>query len=541
MTTTYATKHDNRPPDTRAASAPFDRTPGRASDTRSPSATAAMIDELVGGTPRAVDAAIQRRAAGAPVINHVHAAAAHGISGGGSGLPHQEQIQRAFGRHDVGQIQAHVGGAAAEGAAAMGAEAFATGHHVAFARSPDLHTAAHEAAHVIQQRAGVQLKGGVGEVGDTYERHADAVADAVVAGRSAESLLDTMSGGHGASGPVGGAVQHKLTIGGDAKKEFAEKLNGIAPAAFVVASTDADPIQGVKTPHQIILEARVTGDNLPPQVVRFAEILQKIVAAPEQVYVQVGAPDNTVVIASFEAGRIDLNDIFMFGVSSEHLGENVASSGLAVLAHELYEQWEKKKAQDQAKKDVTAKLQQEVEDLDNDPTLPGFQKEFAKKKVWKRLEHAVADAMKNVPYAPAHETAIREAEDAVSGWTRDPNGDTADDNVGLWSTSVYTRDGATQKVTHRYQLFSPKESDTTTSPSSPTPPRRREMRVVSVSRETMFTVPSWTYTRPDALPDSVLRYADESRAAPGTEEVIRINDTEYRLQIGRPAQLLRKT
>jgi hypothetical protein len=61
---------------------------------------------------------------------------------------------------------------------------------VAFAGAPNLHTAAHEAAHVIQQRAGVQLKGGVGEVGDPYERHADAVADAVVQGKSSEALLD---------------------------------------------------------------------------------------------------------------------------------------------------------------------------------------------------------------------------------------------------------------------------------------------------------------------------------------------------------------
>lgn len=35
---------------------------------------------------------------------------------------------------------------------ATGAEAFATGNHVAFASSPSLHTAAHEAAHVVQQR-----------------------------------------------------------------------------------------------------------------------------------------------------------------------------------------------------------------------------------------------------------------------------------------------------------------------------------------------------------------------------------------------------
>jgi hypothetical protein len=68
-------------------------------------------------------------------------------------------------------VQAHVGGPATEGARAMGAQAYATGDRVAFAEVPDLHTAAHEAAHVVQQRGGVQLKGGVGESGDAYEHH----------------------------------------------------------------------------------------------------------------------------------------------------------------------------------------------------------------------------------------------------------------------------------------------------------------------------------------------------------------------------------
>jgi hypothetical protein len=120
----------------------------------------------------------------------VHAAARRAVSGSSRPLPYLEQIQQSFGKHDISNIQAHTDAAAAEGAAAMGAEAFATGNHVAFAGAPDLHTAAHEAAHVVQQRAGVQLKGGVGSGGDEYERHADAVAERVVQGKSSEALLD---------------------------------------------------------------------------------------------------------------------------------------------------------------------------------------------------------------------------------------------------------------------------------------------------------------------------------------------------------------
>ena len=138
----------------------------------------------------------------------VQAAAVEGVSGATTALPHAETIQRSFGKHDVGHIVAHTDGAAARGAQAMGAAAFAAGDHVAFAGAPSLHTAAHEAAHVVQQRGGVQLSGGVGEAGDPYEQHADAVAERVVAGGSAEALLDAHSPSPGASGP---RVQRLLT------------------------------------------------------------------------------------------------------------------------------------------------------------------------------------------------------------------------------------------------------------------------------------------------------------------------------------------
>ncbi len=140
----------------------------------------------------------------------VHAHAASGVQGSGAELPHRDAIQKSFGGHDVGNVKAHVGGAAAAASESMGAEAYATGDDVAFRTSPDLHTAAHEAAHVVQQRGGVQLKGGVGETGDSYEQHANAVADAVVAGRSAENLLDGVAGaGAGATDGAASHVQHK--------------------------------------------------------------------------------------------------------------------------------------------------------------------------------------------------------------------------------------------------------------------------------------------------------------------------------------------
>jgi hypothetical protein len=99
----------------------------------------------------------------------------------------------------------------------------------------DLHTAAHEAAHVVQQRGGVQLKGNVGQVGDRYEAHADAVADLVVAGKSSEGLLDTMAGTGGASAS---AVQCKPE---DAKK----KDPALGGAELEVGGKDGDAAVGL--------------------------------------------------------------------------------------------------------------------------------------------------------------------------------------------------------------------------------------------------------------------------------------------------------
>src|SRR5262249_44303125 len=132
-------------------------------------------------------------------------------SGSGGSLPHLETIQRSFGQHDVSSISAHIGGAASDAARGLDARAYAIGHAVAFDGTPDLHTAAHEAAHVVQQRGGVSLKGNIdGGASDPLEQHADAVADAVVAGRSAESLLSGGGSGGGVAvqrdaAPAGGS------------------------------------------------------------------------------------------------------------------------------------------------------------------------------------------------------------------------------------------------------------------------------------------------------------------------------------------------
>ncbi len=136
----------------------------------------------------------------------VKEAASHGMAGSGGALPYADRIQKSFGGYDISNVQAYSDTHAREGSAMMGASAYATGNSVVLGMGgTDLHTVAHEAAHVVQQRAGVSLSGGVGKAGDPYERHADAVADLVVQGKSAEGLLGEMAGG--GSGVASGAVQ----------------------------------------------------------------------------------------------------------------------------------------------------------------------------------------------------------------------------------------------------------------------------------------------------------------------------------------------
>lgn len=161
---------------------------------------------------------VQRKAEhGEPLdAKESQAHASRGVAEAAAPLPHATLIQRAFGRHDIGTAKAQIGGAAADASTAIGAKAYAQGDRVGFAAAPDLHTAAHEAAHVIQQRAGHAPAGGLDAPGDHLERHADEVADAVVAGESAEPLLDSMIGRKG--GAVS-AVQRKTDAAPDVAKQ----------------------------------------------------------------------------------------------------------------------------------------------------------------------------------------------------------------------------------------------------------------------------------------------------------------------------------
>lgn len=120
----------------------------------------------------------------------VRSEAEAGVRGQGGPLPHLDKLGPLFGGHDLRGVEAFTDGGAREACRTIGAEAYATGEKVAFAQgSPDLRTAAHEAAHVVQQRAGLELDEGVGAASDVHEVQAERVAEAVTGGRSAAVLL----------------------------------------------------------------------------------------------------------------------------------------------------------------------------------------------------------------------------------------------------------------------------------------------------------------------------------------------------------------
>jgi len=233
---------------------------------RAPKIGASTLVQALGGDVSASAGA----SAQAGSDDAVHAAAAAGVAGGGGSLPHLDAIQRSFGRHDVSGVEAHVGGGAEEATRALGAEAYATGNHVAFGGAPSLHTAAHEAAHVVQQRGGVQLKGGVGAAGDAHEQHADAVADLVVQGRSAEGLLDPYAGGAGGAP----AVQRQPAQPGAGTQAIVQKLDALAAIAFDAKKPafDIDTVTAWMDGFlQVIGEAKAAAGGAPP-----AELVQAV-------------------------------------------------------------------------------------------------------------------------------------------------------------------------------------------------------------------------------------------------------------------------
>ncbi len=212
-------------------------------------------EQAFGGSPGPGPGKVQRKGDGQPMdAGHMEQIAHQGVDGPGQKLPHLDKIQPLFGHHDVSGIDAHVGGTAGKASEALAAQGYATGSKVAFKKDPDLHLAAHEAAHVVQQRAGVHLRGETPQSGDPLEDHADAVADAVTGGQSATGLLDAITGQ-----PQEAATAAATTVPAD------DMAGGIASVA---ASTTAPTGEIASADPQALAPAEQTPaeDHAAPEV-----------------------------------------------------------------------------------------------------------------------------------------------------------------------------------------------------------------------------------------------------------------------------------
>jgi Domain of unknown function (DUF4157) len=165
-----------------------------------------------------------------PAGDAVRETAARGTDGNGAPLPHLAAIQQSFGRHDVRPLLSYQGSRAAAAAGTIGARAYIFGDRIAFAEAPDLRMAAHEAAHAVQQRAGITLKNNIGAVGDAYERHADRVAERVVGGQSAEALLDQIEPAGSRSLAIGRRVVQLAAVTSNFGDFDTTKYDALGPA-----------------------------------------------------------------------------------------------------------------------------------------------------------------------------------------------------------------------------------------------------------------------------------------------------------------------
>lgn len=143
-------------------------------------------------------------------------------------LPHRDRVQSSFGRHDLSEARATIGGPAARAGAQLGAVAFTSGDRTAFVRAPDVGLAAHEAAHIVQQRHGVDSPGDVRPGDDLWERQAEGVAAVVVAGRSAEPILDRFSQATTPTRTLQRQVERTPDFSRESKDEFAARVRGRA-------------------------------------------------------------------------------------------------------------------------------------------------------------------------------------------------------------------------------------------------------------------------------------------------------------------------
>ncbi len=294
----------------------------------------------------------------APRSGHLggNAVAALAVAGhGGLPLPHLRRIQAAFGAHDLGDVRAVIGREGGVAARDMDARAFTIGERVAFGMEPDLRLAAHEAAHVVQQRHGVSVHDGAGDAGDRYEEQADAVADAVAGGRSAEPLLDTL--GHGGwATPAIQRDEHERAVAelrGEAQKPEKPQAGSetetvdLMPYGKQVLSTSVPYMRrkvaevvgerGWEQAEHFVTEAELhlgrAGEPRPQRRQRIAVVLRQQLTALRKAWTDFSAVVRNAAIARLKTNRLALADWTTY--VSKLAPSSLMHQALAVQEYEL--------------------------------------------------------------------------------------------------------------------------------------------------------------------------------------------------------------
>lgn len=237
---------------------------------------------------------VQLKANGAaPEAQQIQEAAVRGLQGTPQPLPYLEDLQRAFGRHDLTGIQAFIGGAAAEEATRdMSADGYATRNAVVFPSWPTRRKVSHEVAHIVEQRGGLSLPGGVGKVGDPHEQLADQVADRVEAGESVEDLFPGV--GAGSSTAVQCKAAEDKPAHRDAGELLEEAISVVEVALDLASSPGAAPAAPAAAGDG---DAAPTAPTAPAGKQVSAETIQHLQVAHGELIKLRGAPDAQILTA----------------------------------------------------------------------------------------------------------------------------------------------------------------------------------------------------------------------------------------------------
>jgi outer membrane protein OmpA-like peptidoglycan-associated protein len=254
--------------------------------------------------------------------------------GSTTSLPYRDAIERSFGPgHDLSNVRCEIGGEAALTNALFGSCAFTQGEQISFHTQPTLDEAAHEAAHVVQQRQGVIPPGGFSRRGDYWEQHADNVAGRVAGGELASDLIGAPAPPVTSANPP---IQRRLIAHGS-DVDFADFQALVEPATGLMLIRN--PVTDEVT--------SIASTFLPPTSPYFSSMLTGIIDDPMQdAELQLGTHQSAtgaaggpgaVLVGAFPYGTdftqtIDLDDL-------QNVEAGAPGRGVAFLAHEIMENY----------------------------------------------------------------------------------------------------------------------------------------------------------------------------------------------------------